>query len=784
MALSGGSIVNSYDPRLRLRMCSLQSQSQTELVSYDDKISTTTKFAQIPTWVSLNTTHSASIGAISQPIQHGRLENLHLVSLARRGKLKEAYEFLQEMARYRISVTSYSYQCLLQACAKSNSLSYAKLFHHHTVQMQLQTDPEGRCVIDNCALRCYCDCGSLRDAENLFDDMPMKNLNSWMVMISGYAAEGLLTDAFGLFSQMLKRGICPNSSIYIMLLGFLSSDPSLLKVGEQLHSHAVRCGLSQDASVNSSIINMYVKSGCIEGARLVFDNMAERNAVSSTALMVGYIQAGSHAEAVKLFLRMVREGVPMDEFVFSIVLKACSASGELDMGRQIHCFIVKHGLASEVSVGTPIVDLYVKCGSIESACQAFHGIYEPNDVSWSALITGYSQAHKYDEAIHGFKYARENGVLNSYIYTSVFQVCSALADMSFGAQVHGDAIKRGLVSYPYGESAMITMYSKCGRLEYAFQAFQSIDEPDTIAWTAIISGCAYHGNASKALELFWSMQDVGVRPNEVTFVAVFTACSHAGLVKEAKQYLDTMGSEYGVEPIIDHYNCMIDVYSRAGKLQAAFDLIKAMPFEPDAMSWKSLLGGCWMHRNLELGEIAAKNVILLDPDDTAGYILMFNLYTRLGKWEEAADIRKMMAERNLRKEIGCSWISTNGRWHCFIVGDRHHPQTEEIYLKLKEINFNPADIESTMLNEDELLGNFPERKEQCLEHSEKLAIAFGLISTASNAPLLVFKNIRACKHCHNFSKYVTMITGREIVVRDANRFHHFKFGECSCNDYW
>lgn len=305
-----------------------------------------------------------------------------------------------------------------------------------------------------------------------------------------------------------------------------------------------------------------------------------------------------------------------------------------------------------------------------------------------------------------------------------------------------------------------------------------------MAWTAIICGYAYHGNASEALRLFSRMQNSGIKPNSVTFIAVLTACSHSGLVTEAKQYLDSMYSVYNVEPTVDHYDCMIDVYSRAGRLQEAFELIKSMPFEPDAMSWKSLLGGCWIHRNLELGKFAAENLLQMDPEDTASYIIMFNLYASLGKWEEAARFRRMMVEKNLRKETGCSWITVKGETHRFIVGDKHHSQINQIYSKLNELSISFKGDEDSLLTEEDVLAGFPERKEQLLDHSERLAIAFGLISTPSNAPIVVFKNIRACKDCHEFAKHVSMVTRRVIIVRDSNRFHHFKSGECSCRDYW
>ncbi|KAK7840479.1 pentatricopeptide repeat-containing protein, partial [Quercus suber] len=550
-------------------------------------------------------------------------------------------------------------------------------------------------------------------------------------IVSAYAEEGVLDKAIGLFSA---SRIKPSHSIYISMLRSLTGF-SLLELGKQLHSHVIINGLASNVSVDTAIANMYVKCGWLEGAELVFNQMTEKNAVVWTGLMVGYTQAGKLEAALELFTKMVKEGVQMDEFVFSIILK------------------VKLGLDSDVSVGTPLVDFYVKCGSFESARLAFERISEPNDVSWSCVISGYCQIGEFEESVKIFKLLKSKGVvLNSFIYTSIFQACAALADLNLGAQVHADAIKTELVAYLYGESAMISMYSRCGRSDCAYQVFESLENPDTVAWTAIICGYAYHGNVIKALSLFNRMQDCGVRPNAVTFIGVLTACSHSGLVTEGKKYLESMRAEYGVEPTVDHYDCMVDIYSRAGLLQEALELIKCMAFEPDAMSWKSLLGGCWTHWNLELGKIAAENLLQLDPDDTATYIVMFNLYASHGKWEEAAHFRWMMAERNLRKDISYSWITVRGKMHRFAA-------------------------------EDVSCGS-PERKEQLPDHSERLAIAFGLISTSRNTQIIVFKNLRACKDCHDFAKRVSMVTGREIVVRDSNRFHHFKLGKCSCNDYW
>ncbi|KAJ6393231.1 hypothetical protein OIU77_022662 [Salix suchowensis] len=601
------------------------------LITAHDKIPQSIKaaanFTQIPSWASLKSNPPSL--QTQENNNKSQIESIHLISLSKQGKFKEAREFLKQMEDAGISVSPRSYHCLFEACGKIKSLLDGRLFHE---QMQRTvTNPSE--FLENSVLMMYCKCGSLADASKVFDEMRERNLFSWNTIIAAYAENGVFDKAFCLFSNMLELETKPNGSTYI---GFLRSllNPCGLAIGKQIHSHAIRSGLGSNASVNTAISNMYMKCGWLEGAELVFEKMSEKNAVTWTGIMVGYTQAERRIDALALFAKMVNEGVELDEYVFSIVLKACSGLEELNFGRQIHGHIVKLGLESEVSVGTPLVDFYVKCSNLESASKAFEWISEPNDVSWSALITGYCQMGEFEEALKTFESLRTRSVdINSFTYTSIFQACSALADFNSGAQTHADAIKSGLVAYQHGESAMITMYSRCGRLDYATRVFESIGDPDAVAWTAIIAGYAYQ-------------------------------------------------------------------------------------------------------------------------------------------------------ERNLRKELSSSWITVKGKVHRFIVGDKHHPQTEEIYSKLEALNYSVKKKETGLLTEEDVSNSLPERKEQLLVHSERLALAFGLISTPSSAPVFVFKNLRACKDCHDFCKQVSSITGREIVVRDSFRFHHFRLGECTCNDYW
>ncbi|KAL1207061.1 Pentatricopeptide repeat-containing protein [Cardamine amara subsp. amara] len=442
-------------------------------------------FDSIPSRVSLKSSTSSSV-KISH--KQGQVENLHLVSLSKHRKLNEAFEFFQEMDKAGVSVSPYSYQCLFEACRELRSLSHGRLLHDR-MRMAFENPSV---VLQNCVLQMYCECGSLDDADKLFDEMPELNAVSRITMISAYAEKGLLDKAIGLFSGMLESGDKPTSSMYTTLLKSLVN-PSLLDIGRQIHAYVIRAGLCSNSSIETGILNMYVKCGWLVGAKRVFDQMAVKKPVAWTGLMVGYTQAGRARDTLKLFVDLLTEGVEWDSFVFSVVLKACASLEELNLGKQIHACVAKLGLESEVSVGTPLVDFYIKCSTFESACRAFREISEPNDVSWSAIISGYCQMSQFEEAVKTFKSLRSKNaaVLNSFTYTSIFQACSVLADCNIGGQVHADAIKRSLIGFQYGESALITMYTKCGCLDDAREVFESMDNPDIVAWTAFISGHAY-----------------------------------------------------------------------------------------------------------------------------------------------------------------------------------------------------------------------------------------------------------------------------------------------------
>lgn len=343
----------------------------------------------------------------------------------------------------------------------------------------------------------------------------------------------------------------------------------------------------------------------------------------------------------------------------------------------------------------------------------------------------------------------------------------------------------GLEQNVFVGTSIIDMYCKCGRVEMARKAFERMKEKNVKSWSAMIAGYGMHGYAKEALEVFYDMKRIGIKPNYITCISVLAACSHAGLVEEGWDCFKSMKRNFGVEPGVEHYGCMVDLLGRAGLLGKAYDLIKGMKVKPDSVVWGALLAGCRMHKNLELAEISARKLFELDSSNCGYYVLLSNMYADAGRWADVERIRVLMKGNGLVKPPGFSLLEVKGKVHVFLVGDKEHPQHEkiyeyldELYMKLKEVGY-VSDKTSVCHDVDD------EEKESILRaHSEKLAVAFGIMNTVPGTVIHVIKNLRVCGDCHTVIKMISKIVNREIVVRDCKRFHHFKNGACSCGDYW
>lgn len=558
-------------------------------------------------------------------------------------------------------------------------------------------------------------------------------------------------------------------------------DHCAVKEGKRVHQYVFSNGYEPKTFLINTLLNMYVKFKLLDEAQALFDLMPEKNVISWTTMIAAYSSTELYLKAFQMLILMMRDGVRPNTYTYSSVLRSCK---ELTNLRQLHCCIITLGLESDVFVRSALIDVYSKLDEMEGALYIFNEMVTRDPVVWNTIIGGFAQNSNGDEALNLFIRMKRLGfwAVQSTL-TSVLRACTTLALLELGRQIHVHVIKfdQDLVL----NNALLDMYCKCGSLKDANCTFTRMLEKDVISWSTMISGFAQNGYSKTALDLFEEMKASGTKPNHITVLGVLFACSHAGLVEDGQHYFESMKMLYGINPGREHYGCMIDLLGRAGKLKEAVKLIHEMTSEPDAVTWRTLLSACKVHRDMDLAEYAAKQVLKLDSHDAGTYILLSNIYANTQRWEDVAILRYSMKGGGIKKEPGCSWIEVNKKIHTFILGDRSHPQVNDIYKELNEIiwrlkeegyvpdtNFVLQDIEGEQM------------ENSLLYHSEKLAVVFGIMSLPKGKTIRIRKNLRICGDCHVFVKLVTKMENQSIVIRDPIRYHHFQDGACSCGDYW
>lgn len=489
--------------------------------------------------------------------------------------------------------------------------------------------------------------------------------------------------------------------------------------------------------------------------------------------------------ALAYFRDFLYQGLVLDDHIFPCAIKACSFLGRHEIGMCMHSFSVKNGFNLNVFVGSSLVDMYAKCQGIKDARKLFDEMPEKNVVSWSGMIYGYAQMGEDNEALVLFKRALVEGLeVNDFTFSSVIRVCGNTTLLELGRQMHGLCVKMNYDTTSFVGSSLVSLYSKCGSLENASRIFDQVVLKNLGMWNAMLIACAQHGHTKKVFELFERMDRIGMKPNYITFLGVLYACSHAGLVKEGKHYFRLM-KDCEIEPGDQHYSSMVDLLGRAGKLQDALRIVEEMPIEPTESVWGALLTGCRLHGNSELAAYAADKVFELGSVSSGLHVLLSNAYAAAGRYDDAAKARKMLRDRGVKKETGLSWVEEGNKVHTFAAGDWAHSRSEEIYGKLKELEDEIERAGYVADTSHVLQGVDKEEKAKAIRfHSERIAIAFALITFSPERPIIVMKNLRVCGDCHTAIKFMSRCTGRRIIVRDNKRFHHFAEGKCSCGDYW
>eukprot|EP01018_Ginkgo_biloba_P004839 Gb_17077 [translate_table: standard] len=704
-----------------------------------------------------------------------------IAGYAQNGHDSEALTLFHQMQEADLTPDSITVVSALSACSHLGALQQGKWIHDYIFRSGFESDV----FIGTALIDMYVKCGSVDIADQLFDKMSERNVVTWNALISGYAQNGHANEALRRFCQMQLADIKPDS-VTIMGVLLACSNLGALQHGKCIHDYIIRNGFNSDVSVGNSLLAMYAKCGSLVTAHQLFHQMSRKDVVSWNSLIAGYAQNGHANEALTLFHQMQLADLTPDPVTIVSLLPACAQAGDLQQGKQIHNCIIRNGFGSDVLIETALIDMYAKSGRIEIACWLFNEMSETNVVSWNAMIAGYVQNGPPDEALTLFHQMQLADVMpDSVTMVTVLSACAHLGALQQGKWIHNYIIRSGFEADVSVGNSLITMYAKCGRIDISQELFDKMSERNVVSWSAMIAGYGMHGHGEGALALFFQMQQTDVEPNHITFVGVLSACSHAGMVDDGWKFFDSMTQDYSITPGVEHYACMVDLLGRAGHLDEAQDFIKKMPIQPDAGVWGALLGACRIHCNIDLGGRVAEHLFDLEPENPGYYVLLSNIYAAAGRWNDAAKVRTMMKGRGLKKTPGCSFIEVNNRIHSFLVGDRSHPQSEKIYTMLETLAGQMKEA-GYVPNTNFVLHDVEEEvKEHMLcSHSEKLAIAFGLINTSPGTPIRITKNLRVCGDCHSATKFISKIVMRELIVRDATRFHHFKDGLCSCGDYW
>ncbi|XP_015898746.4 pentatricopeptide repeat-containing protein At3g24000, mitochondrial-like [Ziziphus jujuba] len=671
---------------------------------------------------------------------------------------------------------------IIQNSAQAKQLNKGKELHAHLLRSGYPL-----CTfLTNHLLNMYSKCGELHYAMNLFEKMSQRNLVSWTAMITGFSQNIRISEALTAFSQMRISGENPTQFAFASVIKACLSVKSV-ELGKQMHCLALKFGFSWDIHVGTNLADMYSKCGIMSDACKFFEEMPCKDAILWTAMIDGYAKNGDCEAALLGLKKMIEEEIVIDQHVLCSTLNACAAVKAHTLGKCLHSSIVKFGFELQVVVGNALIDMYSKSGNMESASNVFGIVSEcRNIVSYSSLIDGYVEIDQIEKAVSLFLELRRQGIdPNEFTFSSLIKACATQAALEQGVQLHAQVVKFNFNGDPFVSSGLVDMYGKCGLLHHSNQVFNEIGNPTEIAWNSLLSVFSQHGSGKEAVQTFDKMLRAGVKPNAITFVSLLIGCSHAGMVEEGLNYFHSMEKIYGVVPREEHYSCIIDLFGRAGRIREAENFIKSMPFEPNAFGWCSFLGACRIHGDKERGKVAAEKLMQLEPENSGAHVLLSNLYAKEQQWEDVRSLRKMMRDGNVKKLPGYSWVDAGNKTHIFGVEDWSHPQKKEIYEKLDSLLDQIQKAGYVPYTESIPFEMDDKEKEKFLHHhSERIAVAFALISVPVGKPIIVKKNIRVCLDCHSAIKFISKVVGRKIIVRDNSRFHHFADGLCSCGDYW
>ncbi|GMH21977.1 hypothetical protein Nepgr_023820 [Nepenthes gracilis] len=724
----------------------------------------------------------------------------------------------------------YTFPFAFKACGEIRSRWHGAAVHAAAYVSGL----EPNVFIGNTMMAMYGRCGDLVAARKVFDEMSVRgvcDLVSWNSIVAAYVQSSDFCVALDLFQRMNHEfSGKPDAFSLVNVLPACAAIGAPMQ-GKQVHASAVRRGLFEDLFVGNATVDMYAKCEMVEEASKIFDRMKVKDVVSWNAMVTGYSRIGRFEEALSLFEEMRKEKVVLDVITWSAViagyaqkerghealdvfrqmqltglepnvvtfvslLSGIACVGALLHGKESHCYAVKRilnkgELEGDLMATNGLIDMYSKCKAFVIARTLFNLVlpFDRNVVTWTVMIGGYAQHGKANEALELFSQMMNQDAFispNAFTISCVLVACAHLAALWIGKQIHAYVLRNHFEPEAlFVANCLLDMYSKSGDVDAARVVFDNMKERNFVSWTSLLAGYGMHGHGEDALHLFYEMRRVGLDPDSLTFLVLLYACSHSGMVDHGIKFFNNMANEFGIDPGVEHYACMVDLLGRAGRLDEAMKLIQDMPIDPSPIVWIGLLGACRIHANVDMGEYAASRLSELQSENDGAYTLLSNTYASARRWNDVARIRSLMKHSGVKKRPGCSWVQGKKGIETFYVGDWSHPKSEKIHevlsdliSRIRALGYVPVTSFSLHDVDDE------EKGDLLFSHSEKLALAYAILTSTAGATIRITKNLRVCGDCHLAITYISKIVDHVIILRDSSRFHHFKNGSCSCKGYW
>ncbi|ERN13120.1 hypothetical protein AMTR_s00040p00174700 [Amborella trichopoda] len=713
------------------------------------------------------------------------LENGLIDFYAKCGFLSDSYKIfsgisLKSMVSWNTIIAGFVHNC-----GNEDALM---LFHQLQRIKREKGGDNGELVLDEftltSVLRAITGLGALRNGREVHGYLIRAGCK-----ISNFVFSGLLdmyvkcsigagNEPLRLFIQFQLSGMKPDEFAISSILKFCASDLAL-EQGKMIHSYIIKHEkIQSDIYAISSLIDMYAKCGIIDAAYWVFSGIKKPGVVPWSSIISGFSQNDQWKMCLQLFRKMQYESVKPNEYTFTAIVMACIAVGDLRKGKELHCNIIRTGYGSEVPVINTLINLYCEFGLLEQALNLCDSI-PSSKILWGYLIQACSRTGDHERILELFKKVHQSSAnLDHNTSCYVIESCSNQSLLVIGEQTHAYFIKKGMDLEPKVGAPLINMYSSCGRIKEATNIFNEMPERSSMAWASMVSAIMEHGQPINALYLFKRMRCLNKSPDSQTFLSLLKACSQLGFVREAFKFLGLMHQEYGLSPSREHYASMIEVLGLAGMFDEAEEFIHGdIPFEPDELVWRALFYSSRIKGNMHFAKYAAEKLVELDPKDYASTSLLEQVLITSGRWEDASKLRN---GSKLERETH-SWIEVRSTIHEF---GSNQTVTEEIHEKLGQLEREMDELgyvadKNHWLHDSEEVG--------CgvsLYHTEMMALAFGLVHLAPKTPIRVFKSVRMCGDCHSVFKFLSSFLGRDMLVKDTGRFHHFKDGKCCCNDTW